>query len=168
MSTFTFEAILKRPEGVGTWTYLDIPLEVSAAFGAKGQVKVKGSINGQPLRSSVMPHGDGSHYLVVNKAIHDAIGAVQGDLVQVVIELDHDDRSLTLPVDLVRALELKPQAKEAFARLSYSHQKEYLEWIEGAKKGATRQARIEKALDMLVQGQCPKGKRTQKGQTLPG
>ena len=60
MASYNFKAILKRPDGVGTWTYLDILVDVSATFGAKGQVKVKGTINGQPFRSSALPHGDGT------------------------------------------------------------------------------------------------------------
>lgn len=55
MSLHTFEALLVRPEGVGTWTFLSIPLEVSTTFGSKARVKVKGTINGYPFRS--LAHG---------------------------------------------------------------------------------------------------------------
>ena len=69
-----------------------------------------------------------------------------------------EKRNLTLPADLVQALALDLKAKEAFDNLPYSHQKEYLLWIEGARKAGTRQARIAKALEMLLQGQTPRGK----------
>lgn len=69
-----------------------------------------------------------------------------------------EKRSLTLPADLAQALAQNPKAKEAFEKLSYSHQKEYLEWIEGSRKAETRQARIAKALEMLLNGQTPKGR----------
>ena len=49
MGGYSFEAVLVKPEGVGTWTFLGIPIEVSAMFGSKGQVKVKGTINGYPF-----------------------------------------------------------------------------------------------------------------------
>ena len=81
MTSYNFNAILRRPEGVGTWTYLDIPVDVSATFGVKGQVKVKGTINGQPFRSSALPHGDGTHYLVVGQPIRNALVVTQGDTV---------------------------------------------------------------------------------------
>jgi hypothetical protein len=50
---------------VGTWTYLVIPLDLAALYDAKGQIKARGTINGQPFRSSAMPRGDGAHYLVL-------------------------------------------------------------------------------------------------------
>ena len=158
MTPQTFTAILKRPEGVGTWIYLDLPFDVTLLYGVKGQVKVKGTLNRQPFRGSAMPHGDGTHYVVINKALRDAAGAHQGDSVQVSIEPDMEDRNLTLPLDLVNALGRDLRAKEAFDKLSYSHQKEYVAWIEGAKKAETRQTRIAKSLEMLLNGQTPKGR----------
>jgi hypothetical protein len=154
----TFTAILKRPEGVGTWTYIDLPFDVTLLYGVKGQVKVKGTLNEQPFHGSAMPHGDGTHYVVINKALRDTVGVHQGDSVQVSIEPDMEDRNLTLPLDLVNALGRDERAKAAFDKLSYSHQKEYVEWIEGAKKAETRQTRIAKALVMLLNGQTPKGR----------
>ena len=152
MGGYAFEAVLVRPEGVGTWTFLSIPFEVSNSFATKGQVRVKGTINGYPFRSTALPMGDGSHYLVVGKEIRDHITAAQGDTVQVVMELDTEERQIAVPEDMLQALDLQPQAKQIFSRLSYSHQKEYVNWILGAKQAATRQRRIEKAIFLLSQG----------------
>ena len=65
MTKQTFDATLVRPPGVGTWTYLNVPFNVADEFGTKGQLKVKGSVNGVPFRGSLLPQGDGRHYLVV-------------------------------------------------------------------------------------------------------
>jgi uncharacterized protein YdeI (YjbR/CyaY-like superfamily) len=54
-------------------------------------------------------------------------------------------------------LEEVDKANEAFQKLSYSHQKEYVEWIEAAKKNETRAGRIEKAIGMLPEGKRLKG-----------
>jgi hypothetical protein len=83
-----FTAKLDRFEGVGTWIYVDIPFDVGKAFGKTGQVKVKGTVNGKAFRSSLMPHGDGTHFLVVNKTIRDAVHAHVGDKVRIVLEAD--------------------------------------------------------------------------------
>jgi hypothetical protein len=152
MTAFRFEGQLFRPEGVGTWTYVDIPTEASAALGMKGQMRVKGTINEHPFQSTAMPHGDGSHYLLVNRALRDATGANQGDIVQVVIEADTSERSITVPEDFIRVLDGEPEARTIFDKLSYSHKKEYVEWIESAKQTATRQKRMEKAVEMLKGG----------------
>jgi uncharacterized protein YdeI (YjbR/CyaY-like superfamily) len=44
-----------------------------------------------------------------------------------------------------------------FATLSYSHKKEYVDWIESAKKPETRASRIEKAITMIGTPKTPKG-----------
>lgn len=160
MAEFTFTSTLKRPEGVGTWTYLDIPLDVMSAFGKKGQVKVRGTLNGHPFCGSALPHGDGTHYLVVNKSIREAIGATRGDSVQVILQADLEERKVIIPADLAIALKANPASQAIFEKLSYSHQKEYVEWIESARQTATRHTRISKTITMLPEDWNPKGKRS--------
>jgi hypothetical protein len=152
MASYSFEAILIKPEGVGTWTYLNIPRDVSESFGSKGQVKVRGTINGYPFRGTAMPRGDDTHFLVVKKGIRDQIQATQGNTVLVTLELDPEDRQMVIPENLAWVFASQPLAKDAFERLSYSHQKEYVDWIQSAKKEETRQRRTEKALELLFRG----------------
>jgi hypothetical protein len=152
MARYSFEAILIRPEGVGTLTYLNIPRDVSESFGSKGQVKVRGTINGYPFRGTAMPEGDDMHFLVVKKGIRDEIQATQGNTVMVTLELDPEARQVVIPENMARAFASQPLAKDAFERLSYSHQKEYVDWIQSARKEETRQCRIEKALELLSRG----------------
>jgi Domain of unknown function (DUF1905)/Bacteriocin-protection, YdeI or OmpD-Associated len=152
MAVYSFESVLVRPDGVGTWTYLNIPPDVSAALGSKGQVRVKGTVNACPYRSTVLPMGDGSHYLVVGKEIRDHIHAQQGDTVLVTLELDLEERRVVLPEDFEAAFANHPQARAEFDKLSYSHQKEYGDWIQGARKAETRLRRIETMLESLPAG----------------
>ena len=56
---------------------------------------------------------------------------------------------IILPQDLRHALESDPEAAAIFRQLSYSHQKEYVQWIEGAKREQTRLGRIAKMIEML-------------------
>jgi uncharacterized protein YdeI (YjbR/CyaY-like superfamily) len=53
---------------------------------------------------------------------------------------------------LKRAFKSEKEAKAAFEKLSYTHKREYVMWIEEAKKEETRQRRIAKAIEMLKQG----------------
>jgi hypothetical protein len=152
MSDYSFEAILIRPEGVGTWTYLNIPKQVSETFASKGQVKVKGTINGYGFKSTAMPRGDGTHYLVVGKGIRDQIHAAQGDIVEVTLELDPEERRIVIPESLAEAFASHPLSKAGFEKLAYSHQKAYVDWIMSAKKEETSQKRVDKALELLVNG----------------
>ena len=54
-----------------------------------------------------------------------------------------------VPADLQQLLQKDPQAHRFFAALSYTHQKEYVQWITEAKKPETRQRRLDKTLQML-------------------
>ncbi len=152
MGGYAFDAVLVRPEGVGTWTFLSIPLEISAGFGSKGQVRIKGTINGFPFRSTALPMGDGTHYLVVGKDIRDHIAAAQGDTVKVLLELDTEERRVEVPEELQQALNSQRLAASAFEKMNYSHQKEWINWIMSAKQAATRLRRVEKAVSMIAMG----------------
>ena len=159
MAKFEFDAPLARPEGVGAWTYLDIPAHITQELGSRGQVKVMGSINGYPFRTSARPHGDGSHYIVVNRSIRDAIQATPGDVVHVLMERDTAPRTVEIPADFAEALETNRQLRKSFESLSYSHRKEFVDWIESAKKVETRESRISRSLEMLLEGTSPKDPR---------
>jgi hypothetical protein len=134
------------------WTFLPIPFDVEAAFGSKGRVPVAGTINDAAFRTSLMPQGDGTHAMMVDKALQSAAGARAGDSVVVVIERDDKERVVDVPVELSQALSAQAAARAAFDRLAYSHRREYAEWVAGAKKSETRIARAQKAAAMLSEG----------------
>lgn len=150
-SAQTFRGELYRPDGVGTWVYVTVPFDVREVFGSRGQFRVRGTVNGAEFRSSLMPHGDGSHYLVVGAELREAAGAGVGDTVEVRLEPDPDERVMDVPEDLHEALSANTDAAAFWAGLAYSYRKEYVAWVEGAKREETRKARVAKAVDMLAE-----------------
>lgn len=128
-----------------------MPFDVQEAFGSRARVAVSGSVNGIAIRSSLMPQGDGTHILVVNKSVRARAKAEAGDTVRVALERDTAPRTVGVPPDLASAL-LDGRVAPAFDAMSYSHQKEYVDWIESAKRADTRVRRIELAVTMIGDG----------------
>jgi hypothetical protein len=143
-----FRAII-RPEGGSA--YIELDFDVAAEFETKGRVSVRGSIDGHPFTTSISPR-HGRWYVVVNRQMRQDFGVGPGDEVDVVIDRDDAPRAIAAPPDLEAAIEADDEAARRWAAMSFSHRKQYVSWIEQAKKTETRARRIEQAVPMIAEG----------------
>jgi len=142
----TFTATIQNAGGGGA--FVEVPFDVEAAFGSK-RPKVKAMIEGVSYRGLLVRMGTECHLLLVLKSIREQIGKTFGDEIKVSVELDVEERVVTVPAELKRAFKVEKEAKAFFEKLSYTHQKEYVTWINEAKKAETRARHVEQTLKML-------------------
>ena len=147
MATHRFETVLQTED---SGVFFEVPLDVPAIFG-KARAPVRGTINGHPFRSTVAVYG-GRSFLPVKKALREAAGVAAGDAVVIELEADEQPRTVDPPPDLAAALAADPEARAAFDGLSFTHQREYAEWVAEARREATRRRRVAQAVEMLRDG----------------
>jgi hypothetical protein len=145
----TFTAVIQNAGGGGA--FVEVPFDVEEAFGSK-KPKVKALIDGVEYRGTLVRMGTECHLLLILKSIRGRIGKTFGDEIRVTVEADTEERVVAVPEELKRAFKSEKEAKAAFDKLSYTHQREYVTWIDEAKKDETRRNRIIKTIEMLKKG----------------
>ena len=147
--TKKFKAKLDTKGPGGAWVSLEIPFDVEKEFGSKARVSVKGTINKFPFRTSIFPNGDGTHHVMVNKAMRDGAGAKPGDKVTIEMTKDVASRTIKMPLMFKQALLRNSKAKAFFDGLAPSYKAAYVAWIDGAKQQETKETRLRKAISLL-------------------
>jgi len=127
-----------------------VPLDVRALWG-EARPPVRGTVNGVPFRSRLAVYG-GETMLGLTNAFRASAGIVEGDEVDVVIERDDEPREVEVPPALQARLDADEIARAAFEKLSFTHRREYANWIAEAKKEDTRDRRAGRAIEMLREG----------------
>jgi bacteriocin resistance YdeI/OmpD-like protein/uncharacterized protein DUF1905 len=145
-----FKVKIEGPEA-GVVAAITPPVDVPKFFGTRARVPIRGTINGFPFQSSLMPMR-GCHSMPVCKALRDGAGVKPGDTVDVVMLRDDQLRTVEPPPHLKKALAKNKSARSNWEKLSFSHKKEMANWIEGAKQEETRARRLAKVLQVLESG----------------
>ncbi len=135
--------------GGKTATGIPVPDEVIAGLGGSNRPAVTITVNGYSYRTTAVRMG--GRFLVPLSAEHrEAAGVAAGEDISVDIALDTAPREVELPADLEAAMD--DAARTTYDGLSYTHRKEWVRWVEEAKKPETRATRIEKTVAGLREG----------------
>ena len=137
--------------GGKTATGIEVPEDVVAALGSGSRPAVTVTIGDHAYRTTVARMG-GRFLVPLSAENRTAAGVAAGDQVDVDIALDSGPREVTVPGDLAAALARDDTARATFDGLSYTHRKEWVRWIEEAKKAETRTTRLAKAVESLRAG----------------
>jgi hypothetical protein len=144
--TQRFRTVIEAASGGGAAA--KIPPDVEAVPGGRKQMRVIGTLNGHPIRTSTMPYR-GGFYVGLHKAAREAAGVGIGDEVELELTRDDSPRVLEIPPELEAAFAAEPALRQRFDALSFSRRRDLAAPITEAKKPETRAARLEKALAAL-------------------
>src|SRR4029077_4920968 len=86
-----------RNHGGNTWNYVVVPSAQSARLGTRARAPIRGTANGRPFRSSLLPDGRGGFTLVIHGPLRSAVGVKTGDWIRVVAEADSAPRTDPAP-----------------------------------------------------------------------
>lgn len=146
MPSKTFKTTIVRD---GSMCIIPLTFDPGEVFG-KVRAPVKVTVNGYTYRSTIAAMG-GPACIPLRKSNREAAGLQGGETLEVRLDLDTQKREVKPPAALVKALKAAPPAWERWRELSYTHQREYAEAIEEAKKPETRARRIASAVQALRQ-----------------
>ena len=133
--------------------FVNFPFDTVELFGKKGQVKVKVLFDDKvKYRGSLTKMKSDCHLLGLTQEIRKELGKTFGDIINVKLWEDKEERIVIVPDDVQQLLNQNEKAKEFYEKMSYTHKKEYIRWIEEAKKEETRERRKIKMIEMLLEG----------------
>jgi hypothetical protein len=135
--------------GGKTATGIQVPDDVVTALGSSRRPPVVVTVGGHTYRTTVAPMG-GAFWIPLAAEHREAAGVRAEQEVDVRIELDTAPREVAIPEDLDAGLD--DAARAFFTGLAPSHRKEWVRWVEEAKKPETRAARITKTVESLRAG----------------
>ena len=143
----TFSAPIQQGDSAGAGAYVHFPFDLKDTFGVGNLVPLVATIDGLEYRGSLAKMGRGP-ILIVLKEIRERLGKSRGDTVQVSVRLDTAPRTIDPPEDLLSHLR-EQGLEEPFTRMAVTHQREYVRWIEEAKRPETRQRRVLQTAEKL-------------------
>ena len=147
----SFDVIVQKE---GSFTFVAIPFSPREVWGAKPRYHVTGTINGISVRGTLGALGQ-DYFLRLGAAWIRDSGIELGETVTVQLSLEGPREDNVAP-DISKALSDNKKAKEFFEGLPTFYRKNFIRWIENAKREETRVKRINEMMKLLEEGKREK------------
>jgi len=149
-ATKRFEARLERMRSRLNWVVIHVPFDAAEVWGLRGQIKVKGEMNGFGFRTTLFPTGKGGHLLLVNKRLQKGGRAGEGSVARFEMELDSEERSVDIADELKRILSRERGLQRWYEKLNQSTRNDIAKWTSEPRSGEARRRRSEQIAERLL------------------
>ncbi|HMI09667.1 MAG TPA: YdeI/OmpD-associated family protein [Candidatus Saccharimonadales bacterium] len=148
--TISFETTLYT---IGEWTILHLPDSASIKLPSRGQVMVRGTINGHDLQKVLEPDGKWGHWFKVDEKLQKDIGVSAGDSVALEITPSKDWPEPDIPDDFSKALAVAPPSvQDLWTKITPMARWEWVRWVNATSITETRARRVEVSISKLKSG----------------
>jgi hypothetical protein len=149
-ATIRFEA---AAHAIDESTIVRLPEQASRLLPSRGQVAVRGSINGFAFETVVEPDGFKGHWIRLDQRLREAAGIAVGDTASVVIEVAPEWPEPDVPPDLAAALADAPNSiREMWQDITPMARWEWVRWVNATANPATRERRVEVTISKMTNG----------------
>ena len=151
-----FTAVLERSDNKLWGCHFEVPAKIVRRLSADGSRRVRCRLNeGAEYQCAMLPHGNGTFVITVNKALRDSLGLTYGAEVQVALHRDESRYGLPMPEEFNELLEQDEAGSALFHALTPGKQRTLLYIINGAKR---EDRRVSRALTVIRHLKRNKGK----------
>lgn len=145
-----FKAKLERMRSRLNWIIIHLPFDAAKLWGLRGQIKVKGEVNGFGFRTSLFPTREGRHILLVNKRMQKGARAVEGCVARFQMDLDTEERTVTIPGELMHILGEDRSLRRWYDQLNHSTRNDIAKWVTEPKGAEARLRRADQIAERLL------------------
>lgn len=148
----TFESVLERTSDRLRWVIARLPFDAAKTWGKRGQLRIKGEINGFAFSGTLFPVGDGTHFLIVNKKLLSGGKTAAGLTAKFRLQPDTTPRPLHSPgQELLRELGQSKRLLKFYESLSPSRRREIAKWVAECKTSEARERRSQQIAERLME-----------------
>ncbi len=148
--TIRFDATLYT---IDRSTILRLPDQASEKLPSRGQVAVRGTIDGQEFQTVLEPDGKGGHWMKIDEELQEAAGISAGETATLEVESTKDWPEPNVPQDLEAALAAAPQKiQHLWGDITPIARWEWVRWVNATKNPDTRKRRVEVSISKMNSG----------------